>query len=176
MTNKFEPGAPVALSDFLKRAEPALAGGRNPEFLKPAEPALAKRERARAWRAANPERVAEHDRRRAEKRAANRKPRRKREATGGALARRIAAAMEPRCWYGRPDLARLSGVARKPCDAIVVRMVRAGWIEQGEDPNWRVHVYRKGLGIEKQAARACRYLFKLTPHGETVRREVRALD
>ena len=91
----------------------------------------------------------------------------------GTLAECVARVMAPGAWYARPDLALLllPGARRKSVDFVVVRMRQRGLVEQGDNADWHEHVYRKGIAVRYQAAREPRYLFRLTPLGETLRRQ-----
>jgi hypothetical protein len=151
LVNKFDPGPLVDLSSFMTMSSPGEPSKKK-SIPSPGEP-LAKR-------SFKPRRKG---------RRGKRPPWR--------LAHAVARGMEPGRWYGTPDMARLSGLRRNPLDVIVRRMVRDGELERAENPAWRPVEYPAGSRIHVQNKGAdCRYLWRLTPQGLSLRSEARLLD
>jgi hypothetical protein len=91
---------------------------------------------------------------------------------GSTVARAMAAAMRPGCWYARPDIARAvapAGVPGGSVRMVLMRMLRAGMVERRRNPVWRPRAYRKGEGIHITArGHPPEYLYRLTPAGNVL--------
>lgn len=90
--------------------------------------------------------------------------------------RRIALGMEPGRWYGRPDIYAASGIRDGSVRVTVARMLRTGYLERTRNPDYRPHVYVRGVPVHLQAAREPMWLYRLTALGEAVRREASFLE
>ncbi len=82
----------------------------------------------------------------------------------------ILMAMEPGCWYGQPDIEALTGIHRDRLTVTLLRMRQAGFLERAKNPEWRSHTYRKGVPVDRQAARDPEFLWHMTGRGEAERR------
>lgn len=89
--------------------------------------------------------------------------------------RAILLAMAPGDWYGQPDIEVLTGICRDRLTITLLRMGKKGYVERARNPEWKRHVYRKGIGIDRQAARDPFYLYRMTEKGEAERRWQQAL-
>lgn len=94
------------------------------------------------------------------------------------LAMRIALAMRPGHWYGRPDLERATGAGRNNIRGRIASMLRGGLVETARDPDAPGRHYPKGEQIHSAASIARRqpeWLFRLTDVGEALRRRAALL-
>ena len=81
---------------------------------------------------------------------------------------RIARAMSAGRWYGAPDIRRLTGLTNGSVQFVLGRMRRAGLLEREQDPDWRAWEYVRGVGVQYQAQRPPRWLYRLTAAGEAL--------
>lgn len=93
--------------------------------------------------------------------------------TRGTLDAALLGAMEPGQWYGRPDIRVLSGAKRNSVHARLGRYERDGWVERARNPDWTpTETPRGAIGHFRPNDRPPEWLFRLTPLGEAVRRQV----
>lgn len=78
-------------------------------------------------------------------------------------------AMAPGCWYGSVDVGHAIGLKTREAFTTLLRLEACGLVERAQNPEWAEHVYRKGIGIHRQARREPKWLWGLTGAGEARR-------